>query len=42
MAENSDEGIESGLGWIKGSVKKFNIEKIKSNQKFLTWDGILL
>ena len=44
MAENSDEGIESGLGWIKGSVKKFNIGKIKSKPKIphMGWNSIMI
>ncbi|MBD65295.1 MAG: imidazole glycerol phosphate synthase subunit HisH [Halobacteriovoraceae bacterium] len=27
MADSSEEGSKSGLGWIKGTVKKINIEK---------------
>ena len=28
MAESSEEGILPGLGWIKGSVKKFDVTKM--------------
>ena len=27
FADNSEEGDLSGLGWIKGNVKKFNLRK---------------
>ena len=42
MANDSDEGIENGLGWIKGSVKKFNIEEIESKPKIphMGWNSI--
>ena len=42
MAKDSDEGIENGLGWIKGSVKKFNIENIESKPKIphMGWNSI--
>jgi len=44
MAENSDEGIESGLGWVNGSVKKFNIENIESKPKIphMGWNSIMI
>jgi len=29
MSNGSEEGVESGLGWIKGKVKKFDISKLK-------------
>jgi glutamine amidotransferase len=29
MSEGSEEGVQSGLGWIKGRVKKFEISKLK-------------
>lgn len=31
LAENSEEGVLKGLGWINGIVKKFDRTKIKSN-----------
>jgi imidazole glycerol-phosphate synthase subunit HisH len=31
LAEGSDEGIIAGLGWIKGTVKKFDAEKMKQS-----------
>ncbi|MCF8430200.1 MAG: imidazole glycerol phosphate synthase subunit HisH [Bacteroidia bacterium] len=29
LSDDSEEGIQKGLGWIKGNVKKFDILKIK-------------
>ena len=29
LSEESEEGNQKGLGWIKGDVKKFDIQKIK-------------
>jgi glutamine amidotransferase len=34
MAESSDEGILDGLGWIKGTVRKFNHSKLPNNSQF--------
>lgn len=31
LAEGSDEGTTAGLGWIKGTVKKFDAEKMKQS-----------
>ena len=42
MGFGSDEGNLPGLGWIPGSVKKFNITKIKSKPKLphMGWNTI--
>jgi glutamine amidotransferase len=42
MGFGSDEGNLPGLGWIPGSVKKFNINKIKSKPKLphMGWNTI--
>lgn len=32
MAETSDEGILDGLGWIKGTVRKFDHSKLPNNK----------
>ena len=42
MAESSEEGILPGLGWIKGSVKKFDVTKMSDIHLSLTWAGIPL
>jgi glutamine amidotransferase len=33
LMERSEEGNEPGLGWIKGSVKKFNSSRLPSDHK---------
>jgi glutamine amidotransferase len=42
LAERSDEGQMSGLGWIKGQVKKFNADTIPYKTKFphMGWNNI--
>ena len=42
MGFGSDEGNLPGLGWIPGSVKKFNIDKIESKPKLphMGWNTI--
>ena len=42
MAEASEEGCSNGLGWIKGKVKKFNKNKIKTKPKLphMGWNSI--
>ncbi len=43
MGFGSDEGNLPGLGWIPGSVKKFNLTKIKSKPKLphMGWNTII-
>ena len=38
MSSESEEGIEAGLGWIKGKVKKFDISKL-NHKPFLPHMG---
>lgn len=33
LTEYSEEGVQAGLGWIKGGARKFNFAHIKSNLK---------
>ncbi len=42
FAESSDEGNEKGLGWIKGEIQLFNIEKIHHKTKLphMGWNTI--
>lgn len=42
MLERSDEGQEKGLGWIKGSVKKFDPASIETKPKLphMGWNSV--
>lgn len=44
MAESSDEGSLSGLGWIKGTVCKFDHSKLSDNSQFplphMGWNSV--
>ncbi|UZT99699.1 imidazole glycerol phosphate synthase subunit HisH [Chryseobacterium fluminis] len=42
MAESSDEGTLNGLGWIKGQVKKLNVENIHHRSKLphMGWNDV--
>jgi len=42
LGKSSDEGIESGLGWVNGVVKKFDINKIEYHTKLphMGWNNI--
>lgn len=43
LASSSDEGVLPGLGWIKGSVKKFNEQQNKTIQlPHMGWNDIKL
>jgi len=46
MAESSDEGQLKGLGWIKGSVKKFNQLNLLNNKQLplphMGWNNVQL
>ena len=42
MGFGSDEGDLPGLGWIQGTVKKFDETKISLKLNFHIWDGIQL
>ncbi len=43
LAMSSEEGIESGLGWINGNVKKFDTGKIKNNEPLphMGWNQLI-
>ena len=43
LTESSDEGIEKGLGWLKGKIKLFNIDKISYKTKIphMGWNTIV-
>ncbi len=40
FADNSEEGDLSGLGWIKGNVKKFNLRKDGLKVPHMGWNNI--
>ena len=40
FADNSEEGDLSGLGWIKGNVKKFNLRKDSLKVPHMGWNNI--
>ena len=40
FADNSEEGDLSGLGWIKGNVKKFNLQKDGLKVPHMGWNNI--
>ncbi|MCS3531763.1 imidazole glycerol phosphate synthase subunit HisH [Chryseobacterium sp. JUb7] len=42
MAESSDEGTLDGLGWIKGHVKKINVENVHHRSKLphMGWNDV--
>lgn len=40
FADNSEEGDLSGLGWIKGNVKKFNLRKYGLKVPHMGWNNI--
>ena len=40
FADNSEEGDLSGLGWIKGNVKKFNLRKYGLKVPHMGWHNI--
>lgn len=44
MAETSDEGELDGLGWIKGTVRKFDHSKVANNSQFplphMGWNNV--
>lgn len=44
LGKSSDEGTESGLGWVNGVVKKFDINKIEYHTKLphMGWNNINL
>jgi glutamine amidotransferase len=44
LLEGSEEGIEKGLGWVKGSVIKFNMEKLPAGLKIphMGWTDVAL
>ena len=42
MANSSEEGKETGLGWIAGKVKLIKKEKLKAQLNYLIWDGMKL
>ena len=42
LADSSDEGVENGLSWIPGKVKKFNLDWFKNKPKLphMGWNKI--
>lgn len=42
MADSSDEGVLQGLGWISGSVKRFNVSQMSNVPKLphMGWNDI--
>jgi glutamine amidotransferase len=40
LANSSEEGIEPGLGWIKGTVKKMNSRELNLKVPHMGWNGI--
>ena len=42
MADSSEEGISRGLGWISGSVKRFDVKQIRNVPKLphMGWNNI--
>ncbi len=42
LTESSEEGVEKGLGWIKGKTIAFNKSKLASNQKVphMDWTNV--
>ena len=42
LTEYSEEGVQAGLGWIKGGARKFNFAHIQSNLKVphMGWNSI--
>lgn len=42
LTEYSEEGVQAGLGWIKGGARKFNFAYIQSNLKVphMGWNSI--
>jgi glutamine amidotransferase len=43
LMENSEEGKEKGLGWLKGKVIKFDLQKMPSDFKIphMSWSDVL-
>jgi len=44
LAKSSEEGVEKGLGWIDGVVKKFDRSKLRSKEPLphMGWNNVLI